>query len=194
MHYLKSQILVSIMSVKRKVIDGVENGDKGKKKLKGSKIKYEKDSGTHMVPEANKSERHSSKPKKTKKVEDISTKVEQNSHDKETVHKTQDPKRKSVGSEKHALEKDEANNENNQTEKPKNKVESSHEKREKQKKLKSERQSKKKDTSVFDLGVQAKKVWNTVRNEDTPEAERKKLLKELHGLVKGNLSKVGVVK
>ena len=48
------------MSVKRKVIEGVENGDTGKKKLKGSKIKFEKEAGTHKVPEANKSEIHSS--------------------------------------------------------------------------------------------------------------------------------------
>ena len=62
--------------------------------------------------------------------------------------------------------------------------------REKQKKLKVERQSKKKEVSVFDLGVQAKKVWNQVRGDDCPEEDRAKLINELHSLVKGNLDKV----
>ena len=62
--------------------------------------------------------------------------------------------------------------------------------REKQKKLKAERQSKKKEVSVFDLGVQAKKVWNQVRGDDCPEEDRAKLINELYSLVKGNLDKV----
>ena len=40
--------------------------------------------------------------------------------------------------------------------------------REKQKKLKEERR-KKKDGSVFELSIQAKKVWEEVRREDCPK-------------------------
>lgn len=51
--------------------------------------------------------------------------------------------------------------------KPLTKVES----REKQKKLKEERR-KKKDGSVFELSVQAKKVWEEVRREDCPKQKQ----------------------
>ena len=58
--------------------------------------------------------------------------------------------------------------------------------RDKQRKLKAERRSKK-GGQVYDIGVQAKKVWEDVRREDCPEDKKEKLLKELAGLVKGSV-------
>lgn len=64
------------------------------------------------------------------------------------------------------------------------------EKKEKKKKITDERKKKKKDDGVYDIGTQAKKVWEQVRREDCPAGEKTKLLNELHQLVKGNVSKI----
>ena len=64
------------------------------------------------------------------------------------------------------------------------------EKKEKKKKITDERKKKKKEDGVFDIGTQAKKVWEQVRREDCPAAEKTKLLNDLHKLVKGNVSKI----
>ena len=64
--------------------------------------------------------------------------------------------------------------------------------REKQKKLKNQRQAKKKkDLNVFELGVQAKKVWENARSSSCSREEKPKLINELHELLKGQISKVG---
>jgi len=62
--------------------------------------------------------------------------------------------------------------------------------REKQKKEKAERKAKKLQPEVFDIGVQAKKIWEEVRKEDCPEQKKIKLTKDLHALVKGNIKKI----
>ncbi len=62
--------------------------------------------------------------------------------------------------------------------------------REKQKKLRDERRKKDKKPEVVDLSVRAKQVWEEVRREDCPEDKRNTLLKELLGLVKGNVAKI----
>merc|ERR1712025_473291 len=62
--------------------------------------------------------------------------------------------------------------------------------REKQKKEKAERKAKKLQPEVFDIGVQAKKIWEEVRQEDCPEQKKEKLTKDLHELVKGNIKKI----
>jgi len=62
--------------------------------------------------------------------------------------------------------------------------------REKQKKEKAERKAKKLQPEVFDIGVQAKKIWEEVRKEDCPEQKKEKLTKDLHELVKGNIKKI----
>jgi len=61
--------------------------------------------------------------------------------------------------------------------------------REKQKKTKEFRR-KTKNENVFELGVQAKKVWEEVRREDCEESKKEKLINELHSLVKGNIKKL----
>ena len=60
--------------------------------------------------------------------------------------------------------------------------------RDKQKKEKAERKAKKQQQEVFDIGIQAKKIWEEVRKEDYPEEKRLKLT-ELHSLVKVILKK-----
>jgi len=62
--------------------------------------------------------------------------------------------------------------------------------REKQKKEKAERKAKKLQQEVFDIGVQAKKIWEEVRKEDCPEQKKEKLTTDLHALVKGNIKKI----
>jgi len=62
--------------------------------------------------------------------------------------------------------------------------------RDKQKKEKAERRAKKQQQEVFDIGVQAKKIWEEVRKEDCPEQKKTKLTTELHSLVKGNIKKI----
>jgi len=62
--------------------------------------------------------------------------------------------------------------------------------RDKQKKEKAERKAKKQQQEVFDIGVQAKKIWEEVRKEDCPEEKKSKLTTELHSLVKGNIKKI----
>ena len=57
-----------------------------------------------------------------------------------------------------------------------------------QKKLKSERKAK--DSTVFELGTQAKKVWETVRSQACPKDEKERLIPELHELVKGQILKI----
>ena len=94
------------MSIKRKVIDSIENGSAEKKKLKGSKIKLEKDSATHKVPASNNSERHSNKSIKTEKQKEIHKKAEHQGFTKGTVNKIQDPKKRFVDSQKPVLEND----------------------------------------------------------------------------------------
>jgi len=61
--------------------------------------------------------------------------------------------------------------------------------REKQKEMKLGRR-KFKLNEVYDIGVQAKKVWEEVRREDCPEEKKNKLTRELHALVKGNIKKM----
>jgi len=61
--------------------------------------------------------------------------------------------------------------------------------REKQKKMKEFRR-KTKHENVFELGVQAKKVWEEVRRDDCEESKKEKLIVELHSLVKGNIKKL----
>jgi len=67
--------------------------------------------------------------------------------------------------------------------------------REQQKKLKAERKKKKAGddegkNELFELGVQAKQVWETVRSSQTSKEEKEKLIPELHSLLKGNVEKV----
>merc|ERR1711942_472273 len=70
--------------------------------------------------------------------------------------------------------------------------------REKQKKDKSERRSKKLkekggELDVYNLGVEAKKIWEELRDEEKmKESEQKKLklASQLHALVKGNIKKI----
>ena len=69
--------------------------------------------------------------------------------------------------------------------------------RELQKKLKAERKKKKAGggesddkNHVFELGVQAKQVWEKVRSHQTSKEEKEKLIPELHGLLKGKVEKV----
>jgi len=67
--------------------------------------------------------------------------------------------------------------------------------RELQKKLKAERKKKKAGddgdkNQVFELGVQAKQVWEKVRSQHTSKEEKEKLIPELHQLLKGKVEKV----
>ena len=189
------------MSVKRKALKEVVNGDVIKKKLKSAKSepghndgkkKEKQDKGNPKKEDINETPQSNKKSKPNKKKElqikiadKIKSKKEKRGKDgdkgapedsddddaqkKRPMHKT----------------KINASNESNDKEISKKDM------REKQKKLKDERK-KKKDTSVFDLSLQAKKVWNQVRGDDCPEEDRNKLLHELHSLVKGNLDKVGI--
>merc|ERR1712013_535038 len=69
--------------------------------------------------------------------------------------------------------------------------------REKQKKDKSERKTKKLkekgvELDVYNLGMEAKKIWEELRDEDKMkenEQKKVKLASELHALVKGNIKK-----
>ena len=67
------------MSVKRKVLDSVENGDIRKKKLKGSKVKVDSDPIIPSVPNGDKSETHNIKDKKSKKEKKSRIKDEEHS-------------------------------------------------------------------------------------------------------------------
>merc|ERR1719220_2563262 len=67
--------------------------------------------------------------------------------------------------------------------------------RELKKKLKAERKKKKAGddgdkNQVFELGVQAKQVWEKVRSQHTSKEEKEKLIPELHQLLKGKVEKV----
>lgn len=62
--------------------------------------------------------------------------------------------------------------------------------REKQKKDKAERKAKKVQQEVFNIGTQAKNIWEELRKEDCPEEKKATLAKQLHALVKGNLVKI----
>jgi len=70
--------------------------------------------------------------------------------------------------------------------------------REKQKKDKSERKTKKLkekgvELDVYNLGMEAKKIWEELRDEDKMkenEQKKVKLASELHALVKGNIKKI----
>jgi len=70
--------------------------------------------------------------------------------------------------------------------------------REKQKKDKSERRTKKLkekgvELDVYNLGMEAKKIWEELRDEDKMkenEQKKVKLASELHALVKGNIKKI----
>ena len=62
--------------------------------------------------------------------------------------------------------------------------------RDKQKKDKAERKEKKLNQDVYNLGNQAKKIWEEIRKEDCPPEKRSKLGTELHKLVKGNIKKI----
>ena len=61
----------------------------------------------------------------------------------------------------------------------------------KAKALKVERQKKSaKSESIYELGVQTKKIWEKVRSDKCPEDEKAKLIVELHELVKGQLKNI----
>lgn len=62
--------------------------------------------------------------------------------------------------------------------------------RDKQKRDKADRKAKKLNQDVYNLGTQAKKIWEEVRKEDCPEQKKTKLAGELHQLVKGNIKKI----
>ena len=62
--------------------------------------------------------------------------------------------------------------------------------RDKQKQDKASRKAKKLDQSIYDIGTQAKKIWEEVRKDDCPEEKKTKLVTELHSLLKGNIKKL----
>ena len=64
------------------------------------------------------------------------------------------------------------------------------EEREMQKKRKETRQKKAKSEDVYALGVEVKKMWETLRREDCNTEERNKLTEALHEEVKGKLLKL----
>ena len=171
------------MSVKRKS-DAGEKSENVKKQLKVSKVKIEKDSGSQKILQTNSPDAVNGKVKKIKKEKLNEHKKKSNEDQIENTNESQ----VETKTKKNVTDHDKENLKN---EKPTEKKESALERREKKKKLKSERQSKKKkDETVVDLGAKAKLVWNKVRGDDCPENEREGLIKELHGLVKGNLNKV----
>merc|ERR550517_871752 len=62
--------------------------------------------------------------------------------------------------------------------------------RDKQKQDKASRKAKKLDQSIYDIGTQAKRIWEEVRKDDCPEEKKTKLSTELHSLLKGNIKKL----
>ena len=62
--------------------------------------------------------------------------------------------------------------------------------RDKQKKDKASRKAKKLDQSIYDIGTQAKKIWEEVRKDDCPAEKKTKLVVELHSLLKGKIAKL----
>jgi len=65
--------------------------------------------------------------------------------------------------------------------------------REKQKKDKSERKAKKIEQEIYNLGTEAKKIWEELRDEEKMKGNDQKKLKltaQLHALVKGNIKKI----
>ncbi len=62
--------------------------------------------------------------------------------------------------------------------------------RQKQKERRQERQKKAKSEDVFQLGVETKKMWETLRREDTDAEERARLTEALHKEVQGKLTKL----
>jgi len=62
--------------------------------------------------------------------------------------------------------------------------------RDKQRKDKADRKAKKLEQSIYDIGTQAKRLWEEVRKEDCPEEKKTKLVTELHSLLKGNIKKL----
>ena len=62
--------------------------------------------------------------------------------------------------------------------------------RDKQKQDKASRKAKKLDQTIYDIGTQAKKIWEEVRKDDCPEEKKTKLVTELHSLLKGNIKKL----
>jgi len=62
--------------------------------------------------------------------------------------------------------------------------------RDKQKKEKTERKAKKLQQDVFDIGVQAKQIWEEVRKDDCPAEKKTLLTTKLHSLVKGSIKKI----
>jgi len=120
----------------------------------------------------------SPKPKKVKSVEQSSDTEGKENKKKEKL------KKKIVDKKKQA--KDPKKEDKEPAEKLTKKEE-----RTKQKQLKAERKAKKITTEgVFDIALKAKKVWEEVRREDCPDEKKATLLKELHGLVKGNVEKI----
>ena len=173
------------MSVKRKALEGVENGATATKQLKPAKVKLEKRPAKYEVIDGNEPDEPNSKIKKPKK-EKSKNLYQSDKKEKKCNTLGRETKTTELDGSQSAKDK-----ENAKGEKPEKKKESTNKKKQDKKKLKSERQEKKKnDATVFDIGVQAKKVWNAVRGDDCPEKDRKKMLEELHALVKGNLIKV----
>ena len=62
--------------------------------------------------------------------------------------------------------------------------------RDKQKKDKADRKAKKLEQSIYDIGTQAKRLWEEVRKDDCPEEKKIKLVSELHSVLKGNMKKL----
>ena len=178
------------MSIKRNVLDDVENVESNAKKLKTTKTKSKIGTDINNSININQSEDSKDKIVKIKKEKKHKSSDTLQITKKNKVKKVQNTQLKNSKPEKAVSQRQTDKNHDNNENNSQNKTESKHEMREKKKKLKTERQSKKKNETVYDLGIQAKNVWNKVRGDDCPEKERGKLLKELHTLVKGNLSKV----
>ena len=178
------------MTIKRNVLDDVENVGSNAKKLKTSKPKSKIGTDTNSLINVNQSKDSKDKIVKLKKEKKHKSSDTLQIGKKNKVKKVQNTEVKNSKLEKGVSPRQTDNYHDSNKNNSQNNTESKHEMREKKKQLKTERQSKKKKETVYDLGVQAKNVWNKVRGDDCPEKDREKLLKELHTLVKGNLSKV----
>jgi len=131
----------------------------------------------------------SPKHKKVKSVEKSSD-SEGKENEKTTMSKEKVNKKKEKLKKKIIDKKKLAKDNNKEDKEPAEKL-TKKEERTKQKQLKAERKAKKITTEgVFDIALKAKKVWEEVRREDCPDDKKATLLKELHGLVKGNVEKI----
>jgi len=166
---------------KRAMVDKVETVSHVGKKIKKVKKKVDQDTA-ELTVQTNKNNDLVKKKKKRKVESDLN---------EEDVAKPKKAKIvKAKGKENEKKKKFGAKSQNNDKQKPTEKL-SKKEEREKQRKLKGERRSKKiAAEGVYELGVQAKKVWNEVREDTCPQEKKDKLIKELHSLIKGNVKKI----